>query len=265
MPFTTAPDGVRIHYAVEGTGPPLILLHGFTGSHRDWWSFGLVDALRDDFQLIMPDARGHGASEKPHEPGSYGLDIAAFDVVAVLDDLGIRQANYYGYSFGGIIGWALGKYAPDRFASLIIGGAQPYPPPAGISTRFGEMFDYLGQGMERYIEWSESRVGPWPPEFRERGLKNDPQALQSFMRAQPMPDTDGIRFNDALDGMTMPVLLVSGDDDERYAGKRAEQAAAQLARGRYVEIPDANHFKLYIRGDLVLPFIVSFLNEQTRS
>lgn len=262
MPYATAADGARIYYIVEGDGPPLVLHHGFTGSYRDWWTFGFVDALRDDYQLIMHDARGHGASGKPHDPSSYGLDIAAFDVVAVLDDLGIHHAHYYGYSFGGVIGWALGKYAPERFASLIIGGAQPYPPPAGISERFNEMHDYLGQGMEAYIAWSESRVGPWPREFRERGLNNDPFALRAFMSAPPTRATGAIRFDDALNGMTMPVLLISGDNDERYAGRRARRAAGELPDGRYIEIPDADHFKLYVRGDLVAPRIKAFLARQ---
>ncbi len=262
MPYATAPDGVRIHYVTEGDGPPLVLHHGFTGSLHDWQTFGFVDALRDDYRLIMHDARGHGLSDKPHDPNAYGLDLAACDVVAVLDHLGIEQAHYYGYSFGGVIGWALGKYAPERFASLIIGGAQPYPPPPGVGERFGEMLDYLSQGMETYISWSESRVGPWPAEFRERGLQNDPLALQAFMTAEPTDDTDGLRFDDALDQMTMPVLLISGDNDERYAGSRAKRAAGCFPDGRYIEVPDADHFKLYVRGDLVAPHVQAFLDRQ---
>ncbi len=258
MPYATAPDGIRIHYVTEGDGPPLILHHGFTGSHRDWWTFGFVDALRNAYRLIMFDARGHGASDKPHDPARYGLEIAALDVVAVLDDLGIEQAHYYGYSFGGMIGWALGKYAPQRFASMIIGGAQPYPPPQGVGERFGEMFDYLDQGMEAYISWSESRVGPWPAEFRERGLQNDPLALRAFMSAPSSRDMRTLRFDDALKQMSMPVLLISGDNDERYAGRQAKKAAGCLTDGQYVEIPDSDHFKLYILGDRVMLHLRGF-------
>lgn len=262
MPYATAPDGIRIHFVTEGDGPPVILHHGFTGSHQDWQTFGFVEPLRERFRMIMFDARGHGASDKPHDPAKYGIEIAAGDVVAVLDDLGLEQAHYYGYSFGGMIGWAVGKYAPERFASLTIGGAQPYPPPPGVGERFGEMFDYLDQGMEAYISWSESRVGPWPAGFRERGLQNDPAALRAFMTAEPARATSAIRFDDAFDRMTMPVLLISGDNDERYAGSRARQAAGELPDGHYVEIPNADHFKLYVRGDLVVLHLMAFLQTQ---
>ena len=264
MPYATAADGIRIHYVTEGDGPPLILHHGFTGSCRDWQTFGFVDALRDDYRLIMHDARGHGGSERPHDPARYGLEEIALDVVAVLDDLGIELAHYYGYSLGGIIGWALGKYAPERFSSLAIGGAQPYPPPAGVGERMGEMLAYLDQGMRSYISWSESRVGSWPAEFRERALRNDPAALRAFMSGAPTRGTSAIRFDDAFDGMAMPVLLISGDNDERYAGSLAKRAAGLLPDAHYVKVPDADHFKLYVRGDLVTPHLRAFLRSVVR-
>jgi pimeloyl-ACP methyl ester carboxylesterase len=59
--------------------------------------------------------------------------------------------------------------------------------------------------------------------------------------------------------MTMPILVISGDDDELYAGSRARQAAETLPSGAFIEIPDADHFTLYIRGDLILPHLTAFL------
>ncbi len=70
MPYASN-GAVRIHYVIEGAGPPLLLHHGFTGSSRDWETFGVVAVLRDSYQLIMLDARGHGASDKPHDPSAY--------------------------------------------------------------------------------------------------------------------------------------------------------------------------------------------------
>ena len=174
---------VRIHYVVEGAGPPLLLHHGFTGSSRDWESFGFVAALRDTYQLIMLDARGHGASDTPHDPGAYTVEDRVGDVLAVLDDLGIERAHYYGYSYGGMMGWALGTHAPERFASLAIGGAHPYAVADAVWTRLDRMRAYLREGMESYIAWRESQIGPWPPAFRERVLANDAQALEAMLRA----------------------------------------------------------------------------------
>jgi pimeloyl-ACP methyl ester carboxylesterase len=67
MPYATN-DGVCIHYQEEGSGPPLVLLHGFTLSLEHWRDSGYVTALRDDSRLILMDPRGHGASDKPHDP-----------------------------------------------------------------------------------------------------------------------------------------------------------------------------------------------------
>lgn len=64
-------QGVRIHDAVEGDRPPVLLQHGMTGTVDDWRHLADVDALKTDFQLILPDAQGHGASDKPHQPAAY--------------------------------------------------------------------------------------------------------------------------------------------------------------------------------------------------
>ena len=114
-------NGVRIHYEVEGQGPPLVLVHWASGSTQDRRMFGYVDALKDKYQLILIDMRGHGKSDKPHDPAAYDAETQVLDIVAVLDDLGIDKANYFGYSLGGRLGWAIAKYAPERLQSLIIG------------------------------------------------------------------------------------------------------------------------------------------------
>src|SRR5262245_12825985 len=65
--------GLRIHYEVEGQGPTLVLQHGFTHSVRRWYLHGYVEALRTDYELVLIDARGHGLSDKPHDPTAYTL------------------------------------------------------------------------------------------------------------------------------------------------------------------------------------------------
>jgi pimeloyl-ACP methyl ester carboxylesterase len=66
--------GVRIHSQVEGEGCPLVLQHGFSESVVDWYESGYVDALSRDYRLILIDARGHGTSDKPHDPDAYLLN-----------------------------------------------------------------------------------------------------------------------------------------------------------------------------------------------
>src|SRR5215467_2730373 len=100
MPYANH-HGIRIHYQVDGDGPPLVLRHGFMSSLKSWYLCGYVDSLRTDYQLILIDARGHGGSDKPHDPTAYDLSLQAGDVVAVLDDLHLATANFWGYSGGG--------------------------------------------------------------------------------------------------------------------------------------------------------------------
>src|ERR1044072_8927424 len=120
MPFVIN-RGVRIHYETLGTGPALVMHHGTFGSGADWIDVGYVEAVKADHRVILPDARGHGQSDKPHEASAYELALRTTDVLAVLDELGIRKADYFGYSLGGWIGFDLAKRAPDRFRSFILG------------------------------------------------------------------------------------------------------------------------------------------------
>lgn len=100
MPYADN-NGVRIHYKVEGEGRPLVLQHGSTSSIQAWYQNGYVEPLKPHYQLILVDARGHGDSDKPHDRALYALPLRVSDIVAVLDDLNIQKAHYWGYSMGG--------------------------------------------------------------------------------------------------------------------------------------------------------------------
>ena len=125
MPFVIN-DGVQIRFEVEGSGPPLLLHIGYFLCLEDWAVHGYVAALADRYRLVLLDPRGQGQSDAPRTPGAYTLDNRVSDVLAVLDAAGIDKTFFWGYSMGGNIGYALGASAPDRLASLVIGGAAPF-------------------------------------------------------------------------------------------------------------------------------------------
>ena len=180
--------GVKIHYHVEGDGPPLVVQHGLTGSLKNWYAYGFVETFQKDYRLILVDARGHGQSSKPHDPKEYDLKLRVNDILAVMDDLGVDKAHYLGYSMGGRIGFGIVKHALDRFHSFIIGGmgadvANTDVPPA---TRI----ELLRKGMDAYVADSEAYEGPMEAGRRERLLDNDPEALIAATTA-PM-GTDGV-------------------------------------------------------------------------
>ena len=126
MPVVTAADGVCLHYEVEGEGAPLVLHHAFGGNLDDWREAGYVERLRGRFCLILLDGRGHGRSDKPRDVEAYDFRTRVLDVVAVMREAGHERAHLFGYSLGGTVGQSALIYAPQRFASMFLGGSSPY-------------------------------------------------------------------------------------------------------------------------------------------
>lgn len=262
MPFVSN-DGTRIYYEVEGEGAPLVLHHSLTRSSEAWKDFGYVQILVRDYQLILIDARGHGASDKPHDPGAYQPDLMVGDLVAVLDDLGISQAHYYGYSLGAMIGFHIAEYALSRFQSLILGGGIPSGPRTeeekqamGLvreAMRIG-----VEQGMDSVVAFMEKTAGPMPPEAKARVLANDPQALLAVVSALG----EWHSAKDTLPKMTLPCLVYVGENDPFYAGAR--ESVDHMPKGTFVSFPDLGHTPALYRSDIVLPHITSFLQAVSR-
>ena len=114
--------GIPIHYTVEGKGEPVVLIHGLYANARiNWRTPGIIKALAKDYQVIAMDVRGHGASGKPKEEESYGIELME-DVVRLLDHLKIQKAHLVGYSMGGMITMKLLTRHPDRVQSAVLGG-----------------------------------------------------------------------------------------------------------------------------------------------
>ena len=116
-------NGVRIHYTDEGTGEPVLLIHGFTADIVLQWDLpGIRQALARDFRVIAFDNRGHGKSDKPHDAAKYGTEMVE-DAVRLLDHLKIQKAHVVGYSMGGLITLKLAVMHPERLLSATLGGA----------------------------------------------------------------------------------------------------------------------------------------------
>ena len=244
MPYANN-QGVRLHYEVEGAGPPLVLHHGTVGSWEDWKDLGYVDVLRRDHQLILLDARGHGASDKPYEPQAYDLSLRVADVTRVLDDLHIRQAHFFGYSLGGWIGFGLAKYAPERLNSLILGGAHPY---AENMQAFRELLPTEPAG---FLAIAEHMFGRYmTPALRARLLANDIKALGALTQ-------DRTSLVEILPTILKPCLLFVGEADPRLP--QVQESVKHIANATFFSLPTCDHVAAFARSDLVLPHVSSFL------
>ena len=247
MPYVSN-DGVRIHYHVEGEGPPLVLQHGTSQSLEDWYSYGYVQGLKGDYQLVLVDHRGHGRSGKPHDSKSYGLDKSVSDIVAILDDLNIPRAHYFGYSMGGSLAFGVAKYAPDRFHSLIIGAGHPYERSMEAAR------ELLRRGIEEFLAPFESAMGPIEPKVKARLLSNDVEALIALTKDRP-------NLEELLPTMTVPCLMYVGERDPLFSD--VERAARQLPNGTFFSLPGLGHYEGYAKSELVLPQVKKFLAEMS--
>ncbi len=237
--------GVRIHYQVEGKGAPLVLQHGYTSSIEAVRNLGYPRYLEDSYQVILIDARGHGSSDKPHTPEAYGLEKSVGDVLAALDELDIKKVHFFGYSMGGMIGFAMAKYAAERLHSLILGGAHPY------ADDFDSFHRIDGKDREAFVGALETLIGERiAPEMISLLLENDLEALAAA--ARPRPGMEPV-----LSNMKMPCLLFAGTDDSRYQLVKA--CAEHIPDCRFVSFPGLGHLDCYLRVDLVIPHIREFL------
>jgi pimeloyl-ACP methyl ester carboxylesterase len=251
MPYADN-EGVRIHYETEGEGPPLVLQHWSVATLENWYDFGYVAALKDEYRLILLDARGHGGSDKPRTPEAYKLEQRVGDIVAALDDLGVATAHYFGYSMGGWIGFGLARYAPERFRSLIIGGADP------SASEMNGLRQLLRVGVEKgpeaFVAMWEEEYGVLPPALRERMLAYDYETL--LVVAQDRESLEAV-----LPTMSMPCLLYAGELDEP---EPVEECSKLIANAEFFTLPGLDHGGAITRSDEVLPHIRRFLAKVDR-
>jgi pimeloyl-ACP methyl ester carboxylesterase len=220
---------------------------------KDWYRYGYVEALRQDYQLILIDGRGHGDSDKPHDPAAYDLSFRAGDVVAVLDDLHLPTAYFWGYSMGGRIGFGLAKYAPERLAALIIGGIHPYERRLSAANRRAET------DPDTFVAALFGRLGMDPatlsPEQRAELFANDFQALAALQRDEPSVE-------EILPTMTMPCLLYASDADSYYPG--VHKCVQSMPNATFFVLHGFNHGAgFHEAAGLVLPHVTKFLQAVT--
>jgi pimeloyl-ACP methyl ester carboxylesterase len=118
----TATDGTTISYLTEGSGPPLLLLHGFVSSAKSWWKIGAAQRLAATHTILAPDIRGHGESGRPADPACYGRTLLS-DLLHLLDYEGHAAADVIGFSMGAELALALAAFHPARVRSLTLSGS----------------------------------------------------------------------------------------------------------------------------------------------
>ena len=221
-------DGVRLHYERHGpeTRPAVVLVHGFASDYQlNWvgtrWQESLVGA---GYHVIGLDCRGHGASDKPHDPAAYALELMAADIRRLLDHLGIRVAHYLGYSMGARIGVQAMLDFSNRLGRVVLGGI-------GWGGAFHEAPE-----IARMLrgEPSGSPVAQSFYDFARARPSNDLEALAACILG-PQPKPDPAR----LAAITNQVLVVVGSQDDIAAD--AERLVKSIPTARLVTVAGRNH------------------------
>lgn len=238
MPFATAPDGVRIHYEVEGDGPPLVLQHGLLSSLASWRQRGYVERFASKYQCILVDSRGHGESDKPDDFEAYELRTRVVDIASVLHDAGVDSAHYMGYSMGGWIGYGISIYMPQRFRSLTIGGFSPLNPAAA--------------------QWAALEVNPALREnpLFARSLDEFPHAMQHSLGQ--LNHWGGAR--QALRLTDLPLLLFAGTEDPNRSADEMPIVASEANDATFFSVEGADHSGAADTVDVVAPRVIEFID-----
>lgn len=250
----------RIHYRFLGErGAYLLLHHGLFGSHRDWYEAGYVEALADNFRLILVDARGHGRSDHPLEPAAYRLEHFADDVIAIMEELSIRNLHFLGYSLGALVGMELLLRHPQRVRITMMAGESPFVLEE-MRAEWRELADRIGlegfgpalEGMHRERRLPTPLTHPEAEGEKQAALALL-EALQSLENRQP---------EDRLT-VDSPVALFIGAED-RAAG-RVQEARKHIHRARFVSLPGLDHVGLFEQREALLAEVLRLVHSGRKS
>jgi 3-oxoadipate enol-lactonase len=235
----TNPNGIQIHYTIDGAGPWLAMSHSLACDSRMWDEQVAVLARR--FKVLRFDTRGHGQTDAPK--GEYTLDQLADDAAGLLAALGIGQTHWIGISMGAMIGQTLAVRTPGLLASAVLADTTSRNPPE-VWQMWKDRIDVAeSKGMEALVEPTLAR---W---FTAPYLKARPDRVKTIadmIRATPVAGYVGcchalpkINLTDRLKEIKVPVLALTGAEDA--SAPTTKTIHENIPGSAFVSIPSASH------------------------
>lgn len=201
-------DGVAVYYEVHGSGPAILLSHGFAATGRMWAP--QIEMLTRNFKVVLWDLRGHGRTDSPAEPAAYSQAKSLEDMAGILDALGIQKAIIGGHSLGGFLSLAFHAKYPERVAALVLSGAGPGYRKDAPREAWNATANGLADEIERDgLEW-----------LRDRGAEGDPtdhKSAAGLINAgrRMLTQTDGAVI-ESLPSISVPTFISVGSQDSSY-------------------------------------------------
>lgn len=225
-------DGVNIYYEVHGSGPVVLLTHGYSATSQMWK--GQIEAVGKDHTLVIWDMRGHGQSDYPEDQNLYSEEATVGDMAAILDAVGAKEAVIGGLSLGGYMSMAFHLNHRERVKALLI-----------IDTGPGYKSDEAREGWnanalktaERYATEGLGRLASGSVEMRTAQHRD---ATGLARAARGMLTQRDARVISSLPDIKVPAIVVVGADDKPFLNA-SDYMAAKIPGAKKVVIPNAGH------------------------
>src|SRR6267154_2805954 len=248
-------DGVEIYYEVHGSGPPLLLTHGYSSTSEMW--NGQTAALSKHHKLVLWDMRGHGRSDYPDDASAYSEALTVADMAALLDAVGADRAIVGGLSLGGYMSLAFYRAHPERVRALLI-----------IDTGPGFRKDDTREAWNRRAHETGDRferegLAVLKLPSRERSDVSHRDASGLARAARGMLTQRDARVIESLPGIKVPSLVVVGADDAPFLAA-SDYMAAQIPGATKVVIPAAGHAVNIDQPEAFIAAVLPFLDDLPR-
>lgn len=262
-------NGVKIHYASLGTGPLVIMIHGFPDFWYTWRD--QMEALAGQFQCVAIDQRGYNLSDKPAGVANYAMPLLVGDVAAVMKSLGHDKAIIVGHDWGGIVAWTFAMMHPEMTDKLII---LNLPHPRGLSRELAHNPDQQKASAYARNFQQPDAASHVTPEQLVFWVK-DPEAKAKYIEAFKRSDIEGMlnyykanyprepykEDTSPVVRVKMPVLMFHGLGDTALLSGALNNTWDWLDKDlTLVTIPGAGHFVQQDASDLVSRTMKMWLN-----
>ncbi len=265
------PNGITLGYAEFGdpAGPPMVLIHGYTDSARDW--VPLLPYLPKRSRLILVDIRGHGKSSKPD--CCYSRVDFAYDIKLLLDKLGVARADIVGHSLGSIISQTFAEYWPERTRKLVLisstggpaectapGATAPKPDGMDFRSEIQKLHEPIDPESKFMVEWWASPT-PVDADFLRRQRRDAAAIPLKVWLAVLDQGLTGMDLQSTLPRLKAPTLLIWGAKDPIFGAKDRQSLQAGLPAAKVILYPDFGHNAFWEDPKRVARDLSAFLAE----
>jgi|GEM_PF-1074565 len=266
-------ENYKFHYIEEGTGEPMIMIHGWLCWGAYWKK--VIPFVKDQYHVYAPDLLGHGISDKPlGKDVSYGTEAQARRIIAFMDALGIKKAYIVGHSMGGEIAAKVALLAPERVKGLVLvcaAGMEKNPKLLPWHLRFGRAIhfdnfawmmteDVLRFNTHSLMFYSEN---PMPDEFIYDLVMTNLNEMKD-RKAIVKATKEGL-FQDFMDkrcaGIKAPTLVISAKYDRVIPPETQEQYSSLIPEAKYVCIDKAGHMVPWEKPKELANYIINAMKQ----